>query len=1139
MPYIAKDFVKNQLLPRVDIVKLIQQFRTLKRSGSNYTCCCPFHNEKTPSFMVSPSRQTFKCFGCGVGGNALDFVMRYKNEGFVEAVEELSKFAGLEVVYEKGSNRAEYAHRESQNLKYYELMERVANFFSAQLKNNSEAYEYFTKKRELTEDTISKARLGYAPMDYDYVSKLCQHPDDFKRFVALGIQTERTLDNGRRTSRAFFMNRVIFPIFDVKGRIVAFGGRLLSGDKGPKYLNSPETPIFKKRRELFGLYECLKQTRNRPECIVVVEGYMDAIALRQAGFDYVVATLGTAITADHYELLFRYTSKIVCCFDGDEAGSRATWRALQTVAPVLQQDKDVRFITMPSGHDPDTLVRTGGKEAFEKLLADSVSYPESILVHEYAFHDVSDPNQRVIFINKVLSIAKALTLDTMRQVLIQTLSTFVSLPMSALLSMFENVQPDRSFMRSLDAAEPDNDYSGRWGAGMGMGYGHGHGHGYGGNQGSQVPAQVLSGPAGMVNPQYRGSTAAYYQQPMNATLPAGQGGAIGPVQLQDQPQMPPMQQQIGPASLAPRVDDYTLASMPPQLSPEQSNGRYRFSPPSSGMHRGYNLGGKGYQQRPYNRGFGGYNRRPWRSEGNYGWSLDYNGDSGPKVYTADPRADELSTLAPRWASTSDTHPQFRQNANYQTAQRLTQMQQMANMPASQQQVNMVSPQALVPDEHGYTYPPFVPPTSVAVTAQAPAQALAKVPQASLGPSQGLGQSPGQSLGQNLGQSPEPVAVPPVVSTVVATQDKTQAARGHGVMLTVEQLQERARKELVQQRSQTPGGSYMELGPNGAPMVSSDQEDEDTGEYYEGGRGPGRMDSSRVGANQAGAAANAKGGVIDPQGVFGSGVAGQAAAAGDYAARPLTYEELTKYPTVLNKNFTPLDLDPLEYNIIAFILQNPNLVDMVYDKFNMDQFLLIAKAIRLREYPIFERLLHLIRRNPSITCGALIEEFRGSDFEVLFNYLLDVRILKCKENGEEFDSDVKVGYLSRWLFDVVIHHMKEVMNNAQLAGDDIDMQEAMNLNSLMKLSYDDVSRQKQLQELKAKHYKPRTVGSQSGGVLVSQASTQLASASPSAQKAQGTSDAQGSSGAQGAQGTPVAAAPAAMSLTQKQIDKSES
>lgn len=441
MPYIAKDFIQNQLMPSLDIVQVLQQYLSLKKHGADYVCCCPFHNEKTPSFHVSPSRQFFYCFGCQEHGTVIDFVMKYKNENFPEAVEELARFAGLEVEYEKGAKPREVVDR---NKQAYELLDRLASYFTKSLYANQAALDYFTKQRELSTEIISKARLGYAPSSSTYIQEyIAKNETEAKILHDIGLLRDSSSD--KQKYRSFFFNRVIIPIFDVKGRIIGFGGRLLSGD-GPKYINSPESEIFQKRRELFGLYECLQATRNRPEQVIMVEGYMDVIALRQAGFNNVVATLGTACNSEHFKLLFKYTNRVICCYDGDNAGQKATWKAAQALTPVLPDDKEVRFASIIAGHDPDSLVREQGKAGFDKIIENSVGFMELILLHCRSKHNVEDLEGLNRFMLEVLRIGKSFKSSVRRTSLLMMLSKVLDISVDRLSDIMSTVTPDPEFL---------------------------------------------------------------------------------------------------------------------------------------------------------------------------------------------------------------------------------------------------------------------------------------------------------------------------------------------------------------------------------------------------------------------------------------------------------------------------------------------------------------------------------------------------------------------------------------------------------------------------------------------------------------------------------------------------------------------
>ncbi len=351
----------DDLLTRVDIVDVIESRVPLKRAGREYQACCPFHEEKTPSFTVSPQKQFYHCFGCGAHGSAIGFLMNYDRMEFLDAVEDLAKRVGVEVPHEAGSS----VPRDRLD-PVFDALEKAARFYRQHLKENPAAIEYL-KKRGLTGDVAQSFGVGYAPDSWDALMSV-QGRDDKALEVLRGAGLVVRKEKGSHYDR--FRHRIMFPIRDRRGRVVAFGGRVLD-DSTPKYLNSPETPVFHKGRELYGLYE-VRQAHARPERILVVEGYMDVIALAQHGIDYAVATLGTATTKQHAEHLYRATDEVVFAFDGDDAGRRAAWRALENVLAVLRQGRQARFLFLPEGHDPDSLVRSEGADEFTKRLADSV-----------------------------------------------------------------------------------------------------------------------------------------------------------------------------------------------------------------------------------------------------------------------------------------------------------------------------------------------------------------------------------------------------------------------------------------------------------------------------------------------------------------------------------------------------------------------------------------------------------------------------------------------------------------------------------------------------------------------------------------------------------------------------------------------
>ncbi|OUS30667.1 DNA primase [Gammaproteobacteria bacterium 45_16_T64] len=348
----------DDVLARTDLVELIGSQVRLKKSGKNYAACCPFHDEKTPSFTVSPDKQFYYCFGCGASGNAIGFQMDYVREGFVEAIEGLAQKLGLEVPREGGG---QFEKKDNSGL--YDILEKANQFFQSQLKNpkiREKAVSYL-KRRGLSGETAKRFQIGYAPPGWDnLISQFADTEKKRQQLIDAGLTVRN--DNGREYDR--FRDRIMFPIRDMRGRTIAFGGRVLGNDK-PKYLNSPETDVFHKSRELYGLYDARKHPQKF-ERAVVVEGYMDVIALTHHGIHYSVATLGTASNQDHIEKLFRYVSEVVFCFDGDAAGRKAANRALENSLPCMKDGRQIRFLILPEGEDPDTLVNKDGPEVLEE-----------------------------------------------------------------------------------------------------------------------------------------------------------------------------------------------------------------------------------------------------------------------------------------------------------------------------------------------------------------------------------------------------------------------------------------------------------------------------------------------------------------------------------------------------------------------------------------------------------------------------------------------------------------------------------------------------------------------------------------------------------------------------------------------------
>ncbi|MUJ38480.1 DNA primase [Aliivibrio fischeri] len=370
--HIPRSFI-DELLNRHDIVDIIDARVKLKKQGKNYGACCPFHNEKSPSFSVSQEKQFYHCFGCGVHGNAIDFLMEFDRLEFVEAIEELASMLGLDVPREQRSgfnapSSGPTANSE-QKRSLYDLMGGISQFYRSQLKSaaNIHAINYL-KDRGLSGEIVQKFGIGYIADEWELVkNNFGRDKASQDALVSGGMLIES--DNGRRYDR--FRGRVMFPIRDRRGRVIGFGGRVI-GEGTPKYLNSPETPIFHKGKELYGLYEALQAYKDLPQALVV-EGYMDVVALAQYGVDYAVASLGTATTGDHMQLLFRQTSTVVCCYDGDRAGREAAWRAMEQALPYLNDGRQLKFMFLPDGEDPDTYIRQYGKEAFEQEVTNAES----------------------------------------------------------------------------------------------------------------------------------------------------------------------------------------------------------------------------------------------------------------------------------------------------------------------------------------------------------------------------------------------------------------------------------------------------------------------------------------------------------------------------------------------------------------------------------------------------------------------------------------------------------------------------------------------------------------------------------------------------------------------------------------------
>ena len=413
---IPNDFIQT-LLARVDIVDVVDRYVPLKKAGANYAACCPFHSEKTPSFTVSPSKQFYHCFGCGAHGTAIGFLMEYGGKSFPDAVEELARDAGLEVP--RSVTPAEDARRvQGQDLTG--LLLHAAKFYRTALKEAPRAIDYL-KDRGLTGPIAVRFGIGYAPDEWQPLARVFPDYQD-KALETAGLVVAG--DAGKRYDR--FRDRIMFPIHDASGRVVGFGGRVV--DKGePKYLNSPETPLFSKGRELYGLFQARQAIRAAGK-VVVVEGYMDVVALAQHGVEYAVATLGTATTAAHVQKLFRLTDTVVFCFDGDEAGRRAAWRALENALAWLADGKNAKFLFLPDGADPDDYIRRRGSAAFEGLVGEAVPLSDFLLSELAMRHPPTSAEDRAALVNAAKPLLAQLHAPILSALLRRRIAEIAGLP---------------------------------------------------------------------------------------------------------------------------------------------------------------------------------------------------------------------------------------------------------------------------------------------------------------------------------------------------------------------------------------------------------------------------------------------------------------------------------------------------------------------------------------------------------------------------------------------------------------------------------------------------------------------------------------------------------------------------------------
>ncbi|MCH9690253.1 MAG: DNA primase [Gammaproteobacteria bacterium] len=370
---IPQQFI-DELLLKTDIVHFIDSYVPLKKQGTSHSACCPFHDEKTPSFNVIPKKQFYHCFGCGVSGNVISFAMSYLNQDFPEAIETLAARAGLEIPRESQSARSHI-----KSLPLYELLSQVAIFYQKKLDSAGHAAAAYLKNRGVGAAVIKRYQIGYAPTGWHALEQ------PFKPHLSALITTGMLVQKDDKSTYDRYRHRITFPIHDRHGRLIGFGGRAIDADQKPKYLNSPETVIFQKNRELYGLYQVLETYTKNPESVLIVEGYMDVVALAEHGILNAVATLGTATSTYHVQLLSKHTKTLVFCFDGDAAGKKAALRALENTLPALDGKLNAQFIFLPEGEDPDSLVRSEGAKAFTQR------FKHATPLHEHLLHILTEP----------------------------------------------------------------------------------------------------------------------------------------------------------------------------------------------------------------------------------------------------------------------------------------------------------------------------------------------------------------------------------------------------------------------------------------------------------------------------------------------------------------------------------------------------------------------------------------------------------------------------------------------------------------------------------------------------------------------------------------------------------------------------
>lgn len=413
MPFVDRDFI-NDLPNRVDIVGLINKRVALKKAGKDYKACCPFHEEKTPSFTVVPTKQIYHCFGCGESGGIIDFIMKYDHLAFVEAIETVAGESGISVVYDQTAKPVDMRFK-----RYNKLMEELSSFYQEQLKTSAAKKKVvdYAKNRGVSGSIAKRFELGFAPPGWTNLFDAYKDSEEsIQDLLTMGMIVPKKDKKDDYYDR--FRDRLMFPIHNTKGSVIGFGGRVLSSKDNPKYLNSPETPLFSKSKELYGLYHCRKYSR-KIDAIIVVEGYMDVIALHQQGITNVVATLGTATTSSHLQVLSRTAETIVFCFDGDKAGRDAAWKALQTSLPAITAGLVIKFLLLPEGEDPDTLINSESAKAFNKRVDEAQTLSNFLFEHIKAEVPFNTIEGKTLFLEKSAALVNLVSYPIYQQQLIE------------------------------------------------------------------------------------------------------------------------------------------------------------------------------------------------------------------------------------------------------------------------------------------------------------------------------------------------------------------------------------------------------------------------------------------------------------------------------------------------------------------------------------------------------------------------------------------------------------------------------------------------------------------------------------------------------------------------------------------------